>query len=50
MGVMLATDAMLIVGGHEIIPAPHRTGHEIGVTMDVLSGILMMMVLDIALG
>ncbi len=44
-----AAGAMLFVISHEVIPETHRNGHETPATFGVLSGFVLMMVLDVAI-
>lgn len=46
----LAAVAMIFVVSHEMIPEPHRNGHQTPATLGLLSGFALMMVLDTALG
>jgi ZIP family zinc transporter len=48
-GLALAAGAMLFVISHEIIPESHRKGHEAFATAGLMSGFVLMMVLDTAL-
>lgn len=45
-----AAGAMLFVVSHEIIPESHRKGHERHATAGLMTGFVVMMVLDTALG
>jgi len=45
-GLALAAGAMLFVVSHEIIPETHRKGHQLPATLGVMSGFVVMMVLD----
>jgi len=45
----VAAGAMLFVISHEVIPETHRNGHETAATFGVLSGFVLMMVLDVAI-
>lgn len=49
-GLAIAAGAMLFVISHEIIPESHRTGHETWATGGLVSGFVLMMLLDTALG
>jgi ZIP family zinc transporter len=49
-GLAAAAGAMLFVISHEIIPESHRKGHESWATGGLVSGFVVMMVLDTALG
>ncbi|HSR64941.1 MAG TPA: ZIP family metal transporter, partial [Xanthomonadaceae bacterium] len=49
-GLGFAAGAMLYVVSHEIIPESHRQGHEHWATAGLMSGFVLMMVLDTALG
>ncbi|QIL79258.1 ZIP family metal transporter [Diaphorobacter sp. HDW4A] len=48
-GLGFAAGAMLFVISHEIIPESHRKGHEAFATAGLMTGFVMMMVLDTAL-
>ncbi|MBF5005632.1 ZIP family metal transporter [Diaphorobacter caeni] len=48
-GLGFAAGAMLFVISHEIIPESHRKGHEAHATAGLMTGFVMMMVLDTAL-
>jgi zinc transporter, ZIP family len=49
-GLGFAAGAMLFVISHEIIPESHRKGHEAFATGGLMTGFVLMMVLDTALG
>ncbi len=49
-GLAIAAGAMLLVVSHEIIPESHRGGHERAASKGLLIGLVVMMVLDTALG
>lgn len=49
-GLGFAAGAMLFVISHEIIPESHRKGHEAFATAGLMTGFVLMMVLDTALG
>ena len=49
-GLGFAGGAMLFVISHEIIPESHRKGHEAFATSGLMIGLVMMMLLDTALG
>ncbi|MES2945455.1 MAG: ZIP family metal transporter, partial [Pseudomonadota bacterium] len=49
-GLGFAAGAMLFVISHEIIPESHRKGHESFATGGLMTGFVLMMVLDTALG
>ena len=46
----LAAGAMIFVVSHEVIPEPHRNGHETPATLGLMLGFGVMMFLDTALG
>ncbi|MNT15947.1 zinc transporter ZupT [compost metagenome] len=48
-GLGFAAGAMLFVISHEIIPESHRKGHEAFATAGLMTGFVLMMVLDTAL-
>lgn len=49
-GLGFAAGAMLFVISHEIIPESHRKGHEAYATGGLMTGFVLMMMLDTALG
>lgn len=49
-GLGFAAGAMLFVINHEIVPETHRQGHESLATWGVLTGLVLMMLLDVTLG
>lgn len=49
-GLAAAAGAMLFVVSHEIIPESHRRGHETLATAGLMSGFVIMMMLDTMLG
>lgn len=49
LGLGFAAGAMLFVISHELIPESHRSGHEQFATMGLVSGFVVMMLLDTAL-
>ncbi len=49
-GLTFAAGAMLYVISHEIIPETHRHGHQNWATSGLIFGLILMMVLDVALG
>ncbi len=49
-GLAAAAGAMLFVISHEIIPESHRQGHESWATGGLMTGFVIMMLLDTALG
>lgn len=50
IGLGLAAGAMIFVVSHEVIPETHRNGHQTPATIGLMSGFVVMMVLDTALG
>ena len=42
--------AMLYIISHEIIPETHRHGHQNRATLGLVTGLILMMVLDVTLG
>jgi len=50
VGLGLAAGAMIFVVSHEVIPEPHRNGHQTPATLGLMAGFAVMMVLDTALG
>lgn len=49
-GLTFAAGAMLYIISHEIIPDTHRNGHQARATTGLLAGLILMMILDVALG
>ncbi|AJE46060.1 ZIP family metal transporter [Celeribacter indicus] len=49
-GLSFAAGAMLYIISHEIIPETHRNGYQNQATLGLLSGLILMMVLDVTLG
>jgi ZIP family zinc transporter len=49
-GLSFAAGAMLYIISHEIIPETHRHGHQNAATSGLLAGLILMMMLDVALG
>ncbi|PTQ74409.1 ZIP family metal transporter [Celeribacter persicus] len=49
-GLSFAAGAMLYIISHEIIPETHRNGYQNYATAGLLTGLILMMVLDVALG
>lgn len=49
-GLTFAAGAMLYIISHEIIPETHRYGHQNAATTGLVIGLILMMVLDVALG
>lgn len=49
-GLTFAAGAMLYVISHEIIPETHRRGHQNFATLGLISGLILMMILDVSLG
>ncbi|MCI2400310.1 ZIP family metal transporter [Aliiroseovarius subalbicans] len=49
-GLAFAAGAMLYIISHEIIPETHRHGHQNRATTGLIFGLILMMVLDVALG
>lgn len=50
IGLGAAAGAMLFVVSHEVIPETHRHGHQTTATIGLMTGFILMMVLDTALG
>lgn len=50
VGLGLAAGAMLFVVSHEIIPETHRNGHQTLATVGLMTGFVIMMILDTTLG
>ncbi|HVY81114.1 MAG TPA: hypothetical protein VG994_09045, partial [Steroidobacteraceae bacterium] len=48
-GLALAAGAMLCVITHDVVPETHRHGHERAATLALISGFVIMTVLDTAL-
>jgi len=49
-GLAFAAGAMIYIISHEIIPETHRHGHQNRATTGLTAGLILMMVLDVALG
>jgi ZIP family zinc transporter len=49
-GLGFAAGAMIFVVSNEIIPETHRAGHENLATFGLMIGMIVMMLLDVALG
>jgi ZIP family zinc transporter len=49
-GLTFAAGAMLYIISHEIIPETHRRGHQDAATTGLIVGLILMMLLDVALG
>jgi len=49
-GLTFAAGAMLYIISHEIIPETHRRGHQSSATTGLLTGLILMMLLDVILG
>ncbi|ETX16210.1 protein gufA [Roseivivax halodurans JCM 10272] len=50
VGLAFAAGAMLYIISHEIIPETHRNGHENPATFGLITGLILMMILDVTLG
>jgi ZIP family zinc transporter len=50
IGLGLAAGAMIFVVSHEVIPETHRNGHQTPATLGLMTGFIIMMVLDTGLG
>ncbi|MBS1156782.1 MAG: hypothetical protein H6R07_2706 [Proteobacteria bacterium] len=50
IGLGLAAGAMIFVVSHEVIPETHRNGHQTPSTLGLMTGFVIMMILDTALG
>lgn len=48
-GLAFAAGAMLYIISHEIIPETHRYGHQNAATLGLVTGLILMMVLDVTL-
>ncbi|MGR3323092.1 MAG: ZIP family metal transporter [Pseudooceanicola sp.] len=49
-GLTFAAGAMLYIISHEIIPETHRHGHQKRATTGLITGLILMMILDVTLG
>ena len=49
-GLAFAAGAMIYIISHEIIPETHRSGHQNSATMGLLTGLVLMLFLDVTLG
>ncbi len=49
-GLTFVAGAMLYIISHEIIPETHRSGHQNAATTGLLTGLILMMLLDVILG
>src|SRR5690606_6685469 len=50
IGLGLAAGAMIFVVSHEVIPETHRNGHQTLATLGLMTGFVIMMILDTTLG
>lgn len=50
LGLTFAAGAMLYIISHEIIPETHRHGHQNRATTGLITGLILMMLLDVILG
>uniref|UniRef100_UPI003562309D ZIP family metal transporter n=1 Tax=Actibacterium sp. TaxID=1872125 RepID=UPI003562309D len=49
-GLAFAAGAMVYIISHEIIPETHRGGHQNSATTGLVTGLILMMILDVTLG
>ena len=50
LGLTFAAGAMMYIISHEIIPETHRGGHQDRATTGLITGLILMLLLDVILG